>query len=614
MKTIITAQVIDQTLMVTNAPKLASGGENVFQVELTLDSYWDGYGLEAVFWRDKKRQYRVVLVEGVGIIPWELTAEPGEVHFSVRGVSGNIVRSTEAVVLNFVQGSPAAGSHPAPLPDVYKQVLSAQGKNAQDIAVERARIDNVLSASTTDGELADIRVGADGVTYVAAGSAVRSQFGHKADKRLLATTAPHILRGDETITVNVEDLEIVKYNQYIDYSGVYQTLEGCNVYKFPFNELMEQVTFVDGESYIRGVVMKADGVTFKRLDEVTRYLLTLKDGCILINHAPAQPVKGVQTLTVKFMAEPYEGEKVGTGRIQADNTFEAFSVDATCYQMTLDCEKDYYYRNYDRSLVVGMAYDNDMNLLGSISWGDDDRLIFPNKTVKIRLNRITGATLEKFDKTYTFRTVVNKPFSFDGEEADCFGDSITQGYISGDATTSKNWVTLIGEKLGLSKVYNKGLGGHCLTNVVSGTNNMLHVFRNATPASKYLFIAIGTNDYGQQAGIGDWDSTDESTMYGALNALFADIAVRFADREVIFILPINRADATPAHPFRSLNDYRQAIYNKCIANGVSVINGAEFVFPSEPSDALAGLLFGDGLHPTELGYKYYADGVCQRLL
>lgn len=175
MKTTITAQVIDQTLMVTNKPKLASGGENTYQVELTLDSFWDGYGLEAVFWRDKKRQYRVVLTEGVGTIPYEVTTEPGEVHFSVRGIKGTEVRPTDEVVLNFVQGPPSAGSYPAPLPDVYKQVLSAQAKNAQDIKTERARIDNQLSAGTVDGELKDVRVGADGKTYASAGEAVREQ-------------------------------------------------------------------------------------------------------------------------------------------------------------------------------------------------------------------------------------------------------------------------------------------------------------------------------------------------------------------------------------------------------------------------------------------------------
>ena len=55
---------------------------------------------------------------------------------------------------------------------------NAQTQNtANDIAVERARIDNLVSGATADGaEVVDIRVGADGVTYDAAGTAVRTQF------------------------------------------------------------------------------------------------------------------------------------------------------------------------------------------------------------------------------------------------------------------------------------------------------------------------------------------------------------------------------------------------------------------------------------------------------
>lgn len=485
---------------------------------------------------------------------------------------------------------------------------------AEELAVERARIDNLVASPTPgDSELVDIRVGADGVTYDSAGTAVREQFGRKIGNHALATFMPLVVKGAQTLTVSVGDLEIVNRNKYIDYSGNYQDLEGCNVYKFPFNEYMEEVRIVDGESYIRGLVFTEDGTFFKRLDEVTKGLLTRKDGYILINHDHNQSEKGIQTLTVKFMEKPYEGTKVGEGRIQADNTFETFSVDATCYLMELDPAKDYYYHGFDTALVVGMAYDYDMNPLGEITLDSNHKMVLPNKTVKIRLNRITGATLECTDKAYSFQTVVNKPFVFAGEEADCFGDSITAGYTTSEAITENGWVALIKDKLGLNKAYNKGRGGHCLTDVVSTTNNMLAVFRNENPASKYLFFAIGTNDYGQQADIGEWDSTDESTMYGALNALFANINERFPSREVIFILPINRADGNPAHPFHTLDEYRQAIYKKCIANGASVINGADFGFPTASGDELAEVLFGDGLHPSEAGYKLYAKCVCGAL-
>ena len=68
----------------------------------------------------------------------------------------------------------------AKIDELKTAAISDKAALKQEIAVERARIDNLVSleeaSNTEDEELIDIRVGADGVTYASAGSAVRSQF------------------------------------------------------------------------------------------------------------------------------------------------------------------------------------------------------------------------------------------------------------------------------------------------------------------------------------------------------------------------------------------------------------------------------------------------------
>lgn len=58
-----------------------------------------------------------------------------------------------------------------------EEVTSKSNDTAAALAVERARIDNFVSgAAADDAELLDVRIGADGVTYGSAGTAVREQF------------------------------------------------------------------------------------------------------------------------------------------------------------------------------------------------------------------------------------------------------------------------------------------------------------------------------------------------------------------------------------------------------------------------------------------------------
>lgn len=213
MQTIIKAQVNDQTLRVTSLPKLASGGAEEIRVEVTFCSKWDGMGKTAVCYRNKGKVYEVVMVNDACVIPYEVMTEPGKVYFGVVGVQGETVRTSEVVALTVQQGS-IVSAVTVPLPDVYKQILTAYGETAHAVNVERARLNNLIQNSGTgnDSELVDVRVGADGATYATAGEAVRDQFA-VMNKR----TTGMLLHSRETIAL--ENMPIYSVDGFINDSG-----------------------------------------------------------------------------------------------------------------------------------------------------------------------------------------------------------------------------------------------------------------------------------------------------------------------------------------------------------------------------------------------------------
>ena len=176
MYTTIKAYCFDQTLQVSSVPKLASGGKKVNRLEVTFNEYWDGYGKTAIFYRKKEQVYHVVMKNDACEIPHEVMVEPGVLYVGIIGTNGTSTRTSSVVALTVAQGAITGLDPFTPLPDVYQQVLAAYAQIEAAVGVERARIDNLLSAKTTDGELIDIRVGHNGNTHASAGAAVREQI------------------------------------------------------------------------------------------------------------------------------------------------------------------------------------------------------------------------------------------------------------------------------------------------------------------------------------------------------------------------------------------------------------------------------------------------------
>lgn len=215
MSTIINAECVDQELIITNSPVIASGGIHENFVAFKFCSKWDGLGKTAVFYRNEKEQYCSVLdANNVCEIPHEVTDTEGTFYFGVFGVSDDTTKTSKVLKYKVTQGSKteSLNSSSEPTPDIYQQILSAYGttndaiekevserkasilaeetarkqadstekaERQAEIAVERARINALTKmepgSTMGDAELQDIRIGADGVTYETAGASVRAQ-------------------------------------------------------------------------------------------------------------------------------------------------------------------------------------------------------------------------------------------------------------------------------------------------------------------------------------------------------------------------------------------------------------------------------------------------------
>lgn len=221
------------------------------------------------------------------------------------------------------------------------------------------------------------------------------------------------------------------------------------------------------------------------------------------------------------------------------------------------------------------------------------------------------------DSAYYFHSV-KKPFSFAGKTAEFVGTSITEGFINGTTVTPNNYPKLFSEYVGFSSYHNGALGGACF---VSGLNSIQTIPQqveaiHTTP--DFLFIEGGTNDCMLGASITNYK--------GTIRNLCTDIKTRFPNTKVIFITAIPTArtiDEQYSHGYTA--EYiHQTGYNKALTEVVheedtgnfSIVQSYLFGFPNWEGDpSFISAMFGDKLHPSELGYKtLYFTGLCTALL
>lgn len=111
-KTVISVECIDQTLRMTQAPTIASGGVKENAVEFTFGALWDDLILFAVFYRKPSEVYHVRIEDGRCIVPREVTRNPGCFFLGVMGAKDGVTR-TSTVLSYRVEAARDHGGHRA---------------------------------------------------------------------------------------------------------------------------------------------------------------------------------------------------------------------------------------------------------------------------------------------------------------------------------------------------------------------------------------------------------------------------------------------------------------------------------------------------------------------
>lgn len=125
------------------------------------------------------------------------------------------------------------------------------------------------------------------------------------------------------------------------------------------------------------------------------------------------------------------------------------------------------------------------------------------------------------------------------------GDSITEGV--GVSSPEKCYVSVFGKMSG-AIVKNYGIGGTRIAKQTRKSDNprwdMDFISRvdEMEKEADAIVVFGGTNDFGHgDAAIGDFDSRDEHTFYGAMHSLCIKLLNKYPDAEFVFVTPLHRA-------------------------------------------------------------------------
>ncbi len=185
------------------------------------------------------------------------------------------------------------------------------------------------------------------------------------------------------------------------------------------------------------------------------------------------------------------------------------------------------------------------------------------------------------------------------------GDSITYGYDSalGGAQMENPYPELVKELLSLEKVYNYGISGSTLVAIEETRDPFCERYASMPDDADIVSVMGGVNDYWLgYADMGTLDSTDTTTIYGALNILASGLKTKYPDAYIFFMTPYKWGNDPGVNTKGySLEDICTSIKRVCAKYGIDVLDmytygQIEVDFQNPQCDKL---------HPTQEFFEQY---------
>lgn len=454
--------------------------------------------------------------------------------------------------------------------------------NAQ-LEVQKQRIDNIVAlpdgSTTGDAELTDIRVGADGVTYDTAGTAVREQVSS--------------LKEDLELLVKVNNFDVETAQQNIDYN-----------YSLSNGDMVEITNKTNG-----GIAVK---LLYKNnvIDTVTDYLS--KDKSI--------------TYTAKSTSDKIRLWSQGTGYVKVENlnTFYRKTINSLNEIETLGVQSSNI-NIMDNSFDVNDCIPNRIYLISTrcinapsigtlISFAknkNDDNTIAQlffdiHNDIYVRYN-VYGVGWKNWEKLtkYNYKESCNLSLFTD---VGVIGDSYASGEIyatDGSLIGDKykiSWIQQLARKNGFTG-YNFSSGGLSTRTWLTAENGLKKL--NNSKVCELYILALGINDYyglgesylGTQEDI----SNGNDTFYGNYAKIINAVKEK-AQNAKIMISTIAIRNIESSDNKTLIKKFNDAIIN--IANHYSIP-----LIRQDTYSYFNSALYSDNMihgHPTAVGYSILA--------